>query len=174
MVDTEVTQSIEKYVCALYGRSKLHSVNEDRSSIFWDKYSKDKKVVELCMLPPCFGNLELHLKRSNYVAYIFRHANRLQLNLDQPSLHGWSETPFRWMDEYFPNDSHAVLITANEEESEDKQEEGDEVFFLRLNAHLTSMVWSVRAFHPRRGATHKVRMEKFIISGTCLSLITRH
>ena len=65
LVDTEVTQDIEKYVCALYGRSKLHSVNEARSSIFWDK---DKKVVELCMLPSCFGNLELHVKRSNYGA----------------------------------------------------------------------------------------------------------
>ena len=98
LVDTEVTQGIEKYVCALYNRSKLHSANEARSSIFWDKYNKDKKIVGLCMLLPCFGNLELHLKRSNYVTYIFRHANRLQLNLDQPSLHGWVETSVRWMD----------------------------------------------------------------------------
>ena len=120
LVATEVTQGIEKYVCALYGRSKLHSVNEARLSIFWDKHNRDKKIVELCMLPLCFGNLELHLKRSNYVAYIFRYANRLQLNLDQPFLHGWSETSVRWMDEYFPNDIHAVLITANEEEGEDE------------------------------------------------------
>ena len=90
VVHTEVTQGIEKYVCALYSRSKLHSVNEARSLMFWDKYNKEKIFVELCMLPPCFGNLELHLKRSNYVAYVFRHANRLQFNLDQPSLHGWS------------------------------------------------------------------------------------
>ena len=124
LVDTEVTQDIEKYVCALYGRSKLHSVNEARSSIFWDK---DKKVVELCMLPSCFGNLELHLKRSNYGAYIFRHANRLQLNLDQPSLHGCGKTSVRWMDEYFPNDIHAVWITANEEEGKDEQEEGVDI-----------------------------------------------
>ena len=31
------------------------------------------------------------------------------------------------MAEYFPNDINAVLITANEEEDEDKQEEGDDV-----------------------------------------------
>ena len=79
------------------------------------------------MLPLCFGNLELQLKRSNYVAYIFRHVNRLQLNLDQASLHGWSETSVRWMDEYFPNEIHAVLITANEEEGKDEQEEGDDI-----------------------------------------------
>ena len=34
-VDEEAFTGIEKYVCALYGRSKLHSVNEARSSIFW-------------------------------------------------------------------------------------------------------------------------------------------
>ena len=79
------------------------------------------------MLPPCFGNLELHLERSNYVAYIFRHANRLQLNLGQPSLHGWGKTSVRWMDEYFPNDIHVVLITANEKEGEEVREEGDDI-----------------------------------------------
>ena len=31
------------------------------------------------------------------------------------------------MDEYFPNDIHAVLITANEEEGKDEQEEGDDI-----------------------------------------------
>ena len=127
LVDTEVTQGIEKYRCALCSRSKLHSVNEARSSIFWDKHNKDKKIVELCMLPPCFGNLELHLKRSHYVAYIFQHANRLQLNLDQACLHGWSKISVQWMDEYFPNDIHAALITAYEEEGKDKQEEGDDI-----------------------------------------------
>ena len=94
---------------------------------FGTSTTRTKKIVELCMLPPCFGNLELQSKRSNYVAYIFRHANRLQLNLDQSSLHGWSKTAVRWMDEYFPNDIHVVLITANEEEGEDKQEEGDAI-----------------------------------------------
>ena len=94
---------------------------------FGTSTTRTKKIVKLCMLPPCFGNLELHSKRSNYVACIFRHANRLQLNLDQSSLHGWSKTAVRWMDEYFPNDIRAVLITANEEEGEDEQEEGDDI-----------------------------------------------
>ena len=102
LLDAQVTQDIERYVCSLYGRGKLESVNEARSSIFWDKYNKDKKIVELSMLPPCNGNLVLHLKRSNYVAYIFQHANDLHLDLDLPSLHGWGETSVQWMDEYFP------------------------------------------------------------------------
>ena len=78
------------------------------------------------MLPPCFSNPEWHIKRSNYVAYLFRYADRLQLHLDPPSLHGWDEISVRWMDKYFPNDIHSVLIAANEEEV--KEEEEDEFF----------------------------------------------
>ena len=49
--DTKVTQGIEKYVCALYGRSKLHKGNEARLSIFWDKYNKDKKMLNFVCFP---------------------------------------------------------------------------------------------------------------------------
>ena len=78
------------------------------------------------MLPPCFRNLEWHIKRSNYVAYLFRYADRLQLHLDSPSLHGWDGTSVRWMDEYFPNDIHSVLIAANEEE--DEHDDDDDLY----------------------------------------------
>ena len=43
-VDDEAERSVEKYVCALYGRSKLISVDEARSSIFWDKYNKNGRL----------------------------------------------------------------------------------------------------------------------------------
>ena len=125
-VNSELTESIEKYVCTLYGRAKLGKVNETRSSIFWDKYNKEKKIIDLCMLPPCFSNLEWHIKRSNYVTYLFRYADRLQLHLDPPSLHGWDDTSVRWMDEYFPNDIHSVLIAANEEE--DEHDDDDDLY----------------------------------------------
>ena len=46
----------------------------------------------------------------------------LQLNLDPPSFHGWDETSVRWMEEYFPNDIHAVLIAANEEEEKEEDD----------------------------------------------------
>ena len=36
-VDDELLSSAEAYVCSLYGKSKLRSVNEARSKIFWDK-----------------------------------------------------------------------------------------------------------------------------------------
>ena len=51
LVYTEVTQGTEKYVCTLYGSSKLHSVNETRSLIFWGKYNKDKKLLNFVCFP---------------------------------------------------------------------------------------------------------------------------
>ena len=120
-IENAVFELIEKYVCALYGRIKLGSVNEARSSLFWDKYNKDKKIVDLCMLPPCQKNLRHHIIRSNYVAYMFRHANNLHLNLEASSLHGWSGTSITWTEEHFPSDIHTVLLSANEQEDEEDQ-----------------------------------------------------
>ena len=56
-VDKEVEEHIERYVCNLYGRPKLHSVNKTRLTFFWDKHNKQNKIIEMCMLPPCQGNL---------------------------------------------------------------------------------------------------------------------
>ena len=58
-------RSAEAYVCALYGKMKLQSVNEARSAIFWEKYNKNKTVIELSLLPPCQANLVFHLQRAN-------------------------------------------------------------------------------------------------------------
>ena len=126
-VDDAVAEIIEKYVCALYGRVKLQSVNEARASIFWDKYNKDKKIVDLCMLPPCKNNLQLHIIRANYVAYIFRNACHLHLDIEAPSLHGWSGTSAQWTDDYFPRDIQAVLLRENEREGEGEEMETDDV-----------------------------------------------
>ena len=124
-ISDDVMNTIEKYVCALYGRVKLAKVNEARSSIFWDKYNKDKKIVDLCMLPPCLSNLKLHIVRSNYVAYIFRHASDLQLNLEPASLHGWNGTEVQWAEEYFPSNIQSVLVIANENVEEEESNEDD-------------------------------------------------
>ena len=86
------------------------------------------------MLPPCLGNLKLHIKRASYVSYIFRHANNLQLDLEPSSLHGWTGTCVQWMEVHFPTNIHSVLITANsgnetkeaEDESDDDCEEVEE------------------------------------------------
>ena len=129
VIEEEVSKNLERFVCSLYGKNRLEDVNNARSSIFWQRYNKSKKITELCMLPPCHGNLMLHLKRANYVAYIFKHANQLILNLDTPENHGWEGNSTQWMTEYFPSNINDILVDANEVvEEEDDDEEEDESY----------------------------------------------
>ena len=125
----------EEYVCALYGKPKLKSVNDARCEIFWDRYEKKKKIVELCMLPPCSANLRFHLKRSNYVAKIMR-STSLKTSADDYANHGWTETgePV-WASEYIPENIKDILSESSandndedkelleDEENEDKDED---------------------------------------------------
>ena len=64
----------------------------------------------------------LHLERSKYVAYIFQHANQLNLDLDLPIHHGWSGISVKWVEEYFPSDIQNVLLAANDLEDEEENE----------------------------------------------------
>ena len=109
-------ESIEKYVCSLYGKSKLKTVDETRSAIFWE----NNKIIELCLLPPCFRNFKFHLERSNYVAYIFKHADQLIMDLQSSLLHGWHDGKFQWTDEYFPTDITDALLNAEKSSENDE------------------------------------------------------
>ena len=65
-LDTEVTASEE-----LVRRPRILSVNEARKKVFWSKLNKEKKIIDLSLMPPCQSNLHHHIMRANYVAYIF-------------------------------------------------------------------------------------------------------
>ena len=73
-----------KVVCKIYGYKNLSPVNEVRKCRFTPKYEKGKKSLNLCMLPLCQGNLNLHMRRANYVATIFNFA-MLKMDLDSSS-----------------------------------------------------------------------------------------
>ncbi len=44
---------LEHFVCTIFGRRQQHTVNEARKEIFGEKLEKDRKVINLCLLPPC-------------------------------------------------------------------------------------------------------------------------
>lgn len=115
-VAKDVEETIEKFICAIYGKSKLTDVNLARAAIFWDRYNKQKKIIDLCMLPPCKENLKFHIRRSNYIAYIMRHAHMLKPQLQHFSLHGWNGTTAEaeWMTTLAPQDIADVLIASEE------------------------------------------------------------
>ena len=79
------------------------------------------------MLPPCFQTYEFHL---NYVAFMLRNANQLQLNLQSPSQHGWTKCSVtQWMTEYFPRDIEDILSTENGDDRNDDDEVDEEEEF---------------------------------------------
>ena len=105
----------------------MPSVNELRNKIFLQKFEREKKIIDLSLLPPCQANLKLHTMRANYVASIFRKADRLFLNLEEPMNHGWDERGrVIWSSVCYPDDVSELLITCEEhEENEDFSETSD-------------------------------------------------
>ena len=81
-VSEEVEARLERFVCATYGNERMQLVNDVRKKLFLQKFESGKKITDLSSLPPCQANLKLHIKRSNYVASIFRQAGCLMMDLD--------------------------------------------------------------------------------------------
>ena len=50
-----------------------------------------EEISDLALLPPCKGNLNLHISRAIYVANMYVNAIRLHMCLDDPVYHGWSQ-----------------------------------------------------------------------------------
>jgi hypothetical protein len=67
----ELVRGVEWFVCSIYGHPRILSINEERKKVFWDKFNKEKKIIDLSLMPPCQSNLHHHIMRANYVAYIF-------------------------------------------------------------------------------------------------------
>ena len=62
---------MEEFVCRLYGfREK--DINIVRYEIFIKKNKREKKVVDLSVLPPCKSVLHYHTLRANTVSMIWK------------------------------------------------------------------------------------------------------
>lgn len=62
-VSDNLFNGFEKFVCVLYGNQRISSVNQLRHKLFMQKFEREKKVVDLSLLPPCKENLKLHILR---------------------------------------------------------------------------------------------------------------
>jgi len=75
---------LERFVCMLY-RSKIYTkVNELR----WFFYSNCAAEGE--NLPPTYGALDLHIRRTHYIAMIWRKANENHPRLPTTTAFGWT------------------------------------------------------------------------------------
>ena len=132
-VITESTvKAIEKFVCAMYGKKKLKSINDARLQIFLDKYKPwkdeaDNKCKEnACALPPCQSVLLEKIKRTHFIAARW-------LTSTERDLPDLSETNFGWLLEentyhvqWFQGDAAPKSIDLLQPEEENSEGENDE------------------------------------------------
>ena len=122
-------KGLEKFVCALYRNQRISSVNEMCYNIFVQKFEKEKKIIDLSLLPPCQTNLELHIKRANYVAAIYRQADHLNLALEDPRNHGWDDKGnVVWSNICYPEDISELLFDRNEANDDESDFEASSDF----------------------------------------------
>lgn len=99
----------------LYGERRLSSVDDVRRKIFWRNFSRDQKITDLSLLPPCKDSLMRHIERSNYIAYIWRQASRAMIEQEDPSTHGWkADFSVDWIFEPYPEDISELLLDVDE------------------------------------------------------------
>ena len=104
---------LRRFVCHLYGYDGVDDVNATRYPIF----KKGKFSEEL--LPPTEDVLLLHIRRSNYQAYIWRHSMENFLDMPDPRIHGWVfDTPndaleVKWMSLLLAPDSILCFINCS-------------------------------------------------------------
>ena len=86
-------------------------MNSVRAKLFEKKYTKEKKVIDMSILPPCKSVLTLHIKRANYVAKMWKSSLTNWLDVtDEISENGWfPDGSTCWVDEIFPRDVKEIL-----------------------------------------------------------------
>ena len=125
-VSQQMIAGLSKYVCHLYGEKKTTSVDVARRKIFWRNFSRDSKIVDLSLIPPCSTSLKRHIERANYVARIWRQASDPMMDVDDPRNHGWNQDfDIDWISEAYPEDLAELLVTTNEDV---RGGDGDELF----------------------------------------------
>ena len=88
--------------------------------------NKERKVVDLSLLPPCGSSLRKHVTRANYVARFWRNAQHPIMALEDPQFHGWlPNLNIDWIAEAYPDDVAELLVEHDEESSDDSDDEED-------------------------------------------------
>ena len=132
-VPMEVSNAIQRFVCIMYGQQNLLFVDKAREMMFDNKYAPtnrdqpfDKiKKVEASSLPPCFSTLLEKIRRSNYVAYMWKRANLSDPRLPDPEESGWVKKDSKYQLNWYTGNQLPSNLQANLEENGLQQENDD-------------------------------------------------
>ena len=111
MVTEEVIDQIERFVCKVYGKKKMESVNEVRLQVFASKYKQKKngtksitdvKSMDGSAMPPCYQVLLEKIKRTAFVASRWYSSTMPIEPVVSPADHGWvlhdGKFEIKWFD----------------------------------------------------------------------------
>ena len=94
----------------MYG-SKEVDVNKTRYKMFPRKFTRENKIIDLSLLPPCKDTLTRHIKRASTIAYIWRSSPISKVVLLDLSTCGWTVCgEINWMNVPFPEDAKDLLV----------------------------------------------------------------
>ena len=128
-VSAETFNVLEKFVCRLY-QSRKREVNLARHELFLKKYTKENKVIDLALLPPCYSTLSLHIDRASYVSCMWKKCTTSKIDFPPVFHHGWNiNYEVEWIKDAFPEDVSLLLINEDDDIEEigtDDESDGDE------------------------------------------------
>ena len=120
-INEDLVASLEKFVCRLYGEKRLTCINSTRKKIFWRNFSRDERITDLSLLPPCKSSLLLHISRANYVARIWRQASLPLMDVEAAEMHGWKDDlSEEWVTVPYPDDILELLIDIDDDELDER------------------------------------------------------
>lgn len=137
-VPDDVFHTIEHFVCSLYGKPNLHSVDTARYALFQHTYAPKKqgdpldriKGVHASSMPPCRPVLVNKIKRANYVASLWKHAVQADPGnaSGQPNEHGWHVVDGNYNINWFDGEQmpHSITQILGEQGTADTIDDDDE------------------------------------------------
>ena len=118
-ITEEVYNSLEKFVCRLYGNSRFSSLDSLRLHLLKKRCNIEgkldsKRTIDLGSLPPCSSTLRQHIVRSNLQIGIWKRAMENFPELPDVEEHGWMKGEYflepRWCDgEVLPEELTGLL-----------------------------------------------------------------
>jgi hypothetical protein len=141
-ISKETIVSLETFVCSMYGKKKLSSVDEIRLELFLQKYKpKGKDEALACVkkfdgssLPPCSRVLYEKIRRTKYIAELWLSSTSPAPPDQLPEEMGWQVVDGHYTVNWFDGEvsPKPIDITSNEDEFEDVTEEGKPILIFLI------------------------------------------
>lgn len=136
-VSGQLISGLERFVCAMYGKSTTSEINKVRYELFKQKFNPKSSSklssgdgVDLSLLPPCQSSLKMHINRANYQALLWKSASLQNPDIPGPDGHGWKAEEgnlvYVWSDGDVLPPELSDILSQHPMENQDVHDDDDE------------------------------------------------